>query len=169
MPLTPRSAPVLQSAVRLRGSPVEPGTIHDVAGAVPATAAHGLLTTARSGRFAAVQQAVTDLIADGYPAQEILLQLQGVLLEDGAASDSGACGWAAAYLQPQGQGDEASRPTTNSRHFPTLLHSQGQDPGPAGRGRQGAGGRRGRVPAAAQRRILCTARAHRRRVSEARA
>ena len=40
---------------------------------------------------ALVPQAVTNLIADGYPAQEILLQLQAVLLEDGQAPDSG--GW----------------------------------------------------------------------------
>ncbi|PRW56135.1 replication factor C subunit 2 [Chlorella sorokiniana] len=78
----------LQSAVRLRGSPVEPGTIMDVAGAVPASAVQGLLEAARSGKFSSIQQAVTDLIADGYPAQEILLQLQAVLLQDGQAPDS---------------------------------------------------------------------------------
>lgn len=78
----------LQSAVRLRGSPVEPRTILDVAGAVPTSAAQGLLDAARSGQFSSIQQAVTNLIADGYPAQEILLQLQAVLLEDGQAPDS---------------------------------------------------------------------------------
>lgn len=78
----------LQSAVRLRGSPVLPATILDVSGSVPAAAVEGLLAAARTGRFGSIQQAVTDLIADGYPAQEILLQLQTVLMEDTAAADS---------------------------------------------------------------------------------
>ena len=80
----------VQSAVRLRGSPVVPATVLDVSGAVPASAVQGLLAAARTGQFARVQAAVTDLIADGYPAQEILLQLQTALLEDGDAADSGA-------------------------------------------------------------------------------
>ena len=62
-------APLPQSAVRLRGSPVEPEALFDVAGAVPATAARGLLAAARSGQFKEIQAAVSDLIADGYPAQ----------------------------------------------------------------------------------------------------
>lgn len=66
----------LQSAVRLRGSPVRFDAIFDVAGAVPESAAAGLLSAARSGSFGRVQAAVSDLIAAGYPAQEILLQLQ---------------------------------------------------------------------------------------------
>lgn len=48
--------PPLQSAVRLRGSPVEPGAIMDVAGAVPASAVQGLLEAARSGQFSSIQQ-----------------------------------------------------------------------------------------------------------------
>ena len=117
---------------------MEPAAILDVAGAVPASAAQGLLAAARSTQFSSIQQvgrallealswctpfapcrravlltnpnppaahqalpanhptppaqAVTNLIADGYPAQEILLQLQTVLLEDAATPDSGAAG-----------------------------------------------------------------------------
>ena len=56
---------------------------------LPSEAVAGLLAAARSGRFDAVQTSVQGLIAEGYPAQEILLQLQAALLEDGAASDSG--------------------------------------------------------------------------------
>ena len=78
----------LQSAVRLQGSPVQPAAVFDVAGAVPEAAAAGLLAAARSGSFARIQQAVTDLIAAGYPAQEILLQLQAALLADAVASDA---------------------------------------------------------------------------------
>lgn len=44
---------------------------------------------------------VTDLIADGYPAQEILLQLQAALLADAQASDAGErwVGWWLGLLQ----------------------------------------------------------------------
>jgi DNA polymerase III delta prime subunit len=35
-----------------------------------------------------LQQEVTDLIADGYPAQELLMQLQGAVLEDASISES---------------------------------------------------------------------------------
>ncbi len=78
----------LQSAVRLRGTPVERQTVLDVAGAVPREAVAGLLTACRNGTFARLQQEVTDLIADGYPAQELLMQLQGAVLEDASISES---------------------------------------------------------------------------------
>jgi hypothetical protein len=57
----------LQSAVRLRGSPVGPATVADVAGAVPGSVAAALLATCRDGDFSRVQAAVNDAIADGYP------------------------------------------------------------------------------------------------------
>eukprot|EP00887_Chlorella_sp_A99_P002641 scaffold6.g2641.t1 len=75
----------LQSAVRLHGSPVRPEAVMDVAGAVPESAVQGLLAAARSSSFA---NAVTNLIADGFPAQEILLQLQAALLADACATDA---------------------------------------------------------------------------------
>lgn len=78
----------LQSAVRLRGSPVEAGALLDVAGAVPREAAERLLSACRGGAFAALQAAVAGLVADGYPAQELLLRLQGVLLEDPSILDA---------------------------------------------------------------------------------
>jgi replication factor C subunit 2/4 len=78
----------LQSAVRLRGTPVERQTVLDVAGAVPREAVEGLLNACRGGTFARLQQAVTDLIADGYPAQELLMQLQGAVLDDPSISES---------------------------------------------------------------------------------
>lgn len=75
--------------MRLRGSPVLPDTLLDVSGTVPASAVQGLLAAVRTGQFSAVQEAVTGLIAEGYPAQEILLQLQAVLLAEGDTSDAG--------------------------------------------------------------------------------
>lgn len=75
--------------MRLRGSPVLPDTLLDVSGTVPAAAVQGLLTAVRTGQFTAIQELVTGLIAEGYPAQEILLQLQAVLLAEDGTPDSG--------------------------------------------------------------------------------
>ena len=78
----------LQSAVRLRGSPVERPTVLDVAGAVPKEAVETLLNACRGATFASLQKAVMDLIADGYPAQELLMQLQTTVLDDPSISES---------------------------------------------------------------------------------
>lgn len=78
----------LQSAVRLKGSPVEAGTILDVAGAVPKEEARRLLVACRSGIFSEIQSSVDDLIASGYPAQELLLRFQEVVLSDPDLSES---------------------------------------------------------------------------------
>ena len=72
----------LQSSVRLRGTPVERQTVLDVAGAVPREAVQPLLDACRGVGFAPLQQEATDLIADGYPAQELLLKIQAAVLED---------------------------------------------------------------------------------------
>ena len=45
----------LQSAVRLRGSKVEPATILDVAGAVPGGVTTSLLAACQAGTFANIQ------------------------------------------------------------------------------------------------------------------
>lgn len=72
----------LQSAVRLKGSPVAPMTLLDVAGTVPAQVAHLILDTSKTEPFQKLETVIGDIIADGYPAQEILLKLQEVLLSD---------------------------------------------------------------------------------------
>lgn len=78
----------LQSAVRLRGSPVERETILDVAGAVPLDAAVSLLNACRNKTFNELQRSVIDLIADGYPAQELLLKMQEVVLADASIPEA---------------------------------------------------------------------------------
>lgn len=72
----------LQSAFRLKGSPIAPETILDVAGTVPPRVAQHLLSISKSGSFEMLKKAIDDVIADGFPAQEILLKLQHVILED---------------------------------------------------------------------------------------
>jgi replication factor C subunit 2/4 len=77
----------LQSAVRLRGPAVAPATVLDVAGAVPKETVQKLLDAARSGGFQAVQQAVNDLIAEGWLMQSVLLEVQSAVLSDDTLRD----------------------------------------------------------------------------------
>ena len=78
----------LQSAVRLKGSPVDTQAILDVAGAVPRDAAANLLDACRSGIFETLQVNVEDLIAAGYPAQDLLTKFQEVVIDDPEMSES---------------------------------------------------------------------------------
>jgi replication factor C subunit 2/4 len=77
----------LQSAFRLKGSPVTSATLLDVAGAVPSRVAKSILDTSRSASFKMIEQAVEEIIADGFPAQEVLLRLQELVLADDTISE----------------------------------------------------------------------------------
>jgi DNA polymerase III gamma/tau subunit len=63
----------LQSASRLKGPVVEPQTLLDVSGAVPPEATQKLLAASRGGTFAALQRAVSDVIAEGYGVRAVLV------------------------------------------------------------------------------------------------
>jgi len=82
-----RAITTLQSAVRLGGPQVQRSSLLDVSGQVPPEVISRLQQAAKSTRFADVQKQVTDAIAEGYAAQQLLLQLQTCLLEDEALSD----------------------------------------------------------------------------------
>lgn len=56
----------------------------DVAGQVPPEVIRNLLTVCRSNIFHKVQEAVQDIILDGHSAQQVLLQLQQELLNEGS-------------------------------------------------------------------------------------
>ena len=56
----------LQSAVRLQGPRVRPQTVLDVAGAIPAAAVQTVMRACATNSFQAVQDAITDVIADGF-------------------------------------------------------------------------------------------------------
>ena len=56
----------LQSAVRLQGPRVRPQTVLDVAGAIPSAAVQAVMRACATNSFQAVQDAVTDVIADGF-------------------------------------------------------------------------------------------------------
>lgn len=106
-----RAITVLQSAVRLRGSEVSAETLEDVSGAVPAAAVEAIFlaaggrgkggkvdgddedgtktekaTTTSTSSFDALQRAVDDAVAEGWPAQGILLGLQAAVLREPGAS-----------------------------------------------------------------------------------
>ncbi|CAL8469989.1 g9531 [Coccomyxa elongata] len=77
----------LQSAVRLKGLKVHPQTLLDVSGAVPESVTQGLLQACRVRTVSTVQAAITDAIADGWGAQQLLLEFQAGLLKDATLKD----------------------------------------------------------------------------------
>jgi len=78
----------LQSAFRLKGSPVNCQTIMDVAGTIPKDVAETLLENCKMAPFQKVQVCVENILADGFPAQEILLKIQGLVLSDTSISEN---------------------------------------------------------------------------------
>jgi len=86
-----RAITVLQSAVRLKGNEVAAETLEDVSGAVPASAIETIFSACRGGAgagggggggatFDVLQRAVEGAVADGWPAQGVLLGLQAAVL-----------------------------------------------------------------------------------------
>ncbi|KAF5831087.1 DNA replication factor C complex subunit 4 [Dunaliella salina] len=82
-----RAITTLQSAVRLGGPVVKRQTILDVAGQIPPEHIQQLLQACKSRSFQELQKQVDGAICNGYAAQQVMLQLQGLLLEDAEASD----------------------------------------------------------------------------------
>ena len=74
-----RAITTLQSAVRLKGTPVQATTLADVAGAVPAAPVDAIVAAAR-GSFADLSAAVTAAADAGWPARGLLLGVQDALL-----------------------------------------------------------------------------------------
>lgn len=73
----------LQSAFRLKGSPVEKQTLLDVAGTVDDAVVAALLDACVKGEaFAKVAGMVDEAVLAGYPCQELLIKLQDVLIND---------------------------------------------------------------------------------------
>ncbi|KAF6253278.1 putative replication factor C 37 kDa subunit [Scenedesmus sp. NREL 46B-D3] len=79
-----KAVTTLQSAVRLSGAQVSRQSILDVAGQVPPEVIQQLLEACQSSSYSRVQQQVTDMIAEGYPAQQVLLQLQAAVVPGAA-------------------------------------------------------------------------------------
>lgn len=84
-----RAITTLQSASRLGGGSVDKRTLLDVSGQVPQEVVVSLYAVckSRTSQFKEVQQAIADIIADGYAAQQVLLQLQGAIMADATTPD----------------------------------------------------------------------------------
>ncbi|KXZ46213.1 hypothetical protein GPECTOR_46g282 [Gonium pectorale] len=83
-----RAITTLQSAARLGAGHVSSETLLDVSGQVPGEVVSGLAAACKAGgatRFAALQRLVSNCVAEGYAAQQVLLQLQTELLSDRSA------------------------------------------------------------------------------------
>jgi len=81
---------LLQCAARLHGRHVAPASVEEAAGSVPAGAVDALLAAVYPGpgsSFDAASGAVRDLMKDGYPALQVMLQLADRLFEDEGVSD----------------------------------------------------------------------------------
>lgn len=81
-----RAITTLQSAVRLKGTPVQAATLFDVAGAVPDAPIAAIVDAARApaATFASLSDAVTAAADAGWPARGLLLGVQAAVLEGGA-------------------------------------------------------------------------------------
>ncbi|GAX79199.1 hypothetical protein CEUSTIGMA_g6639.t1 [Chlamydomonas eustigma] len=77
-----RAITTLQSAMRLVGSQVDRKAILDVSGQVPPEVVSRLLAACKSPRFQEIQKEVTDAVAEGFAAQQLLIQLQASLIAD---------------------------------------------------------------------------------------
>jgi replication factor C subunit 2/4 len=65
---------LLQSNGKFYGPEVTARSLGEIAGALPDAVLASLVKAARSNSFEALQRAVTDVVAEGYPAAEILVE-----------------------------------------------------------------------------------------------
>jgi replication factor C subunit 2/4 len=82
-----RAITTLQSATRLVGSKVDRKAILDVSGQVPPEVVLRLLAACKAPRFQEIQKEVTDAVAEGFAAQQLLLQFQASLIADSSIPD----------------------------------------------------------------------------------
>ncbi|KAG6553531.1 hypothetical protein Mapa_004444 [Marchantia paleacea] len=82
-----RAITCLQSAARLYGSSVSSDNIISVSGVVPDDILDSLLFACKSGQFDKAQGVVTNIIAEGHPASQILSQLFDIVVEASDITD----------------------------------------------------------------------------------
>ncbi|KAL1527069.1 hypothetical protein AB1Y20_015752 [Prymnesium parvum] len=74
-----RAIQMLQSLHRLYGDELTPSTVLDISGAVPKARVINILEVCRKGDFNRMQSIVDELLADGYPVAQLLVQLLDAL------------------------------------------------------------------------------------------
>jgi replication factor C subunit 2/4 len=76
-----KAVTTLQSAARLAaGGEVDAQAVSDVSGVAPSALVSGLLAACREPSFEAVERAAKGAVAEGWPTQQLLLQLQEAIL-----------------------------------------------------------------------------------------
>ena len=108
-----KSITLLQSCKRLVvDGVVDEHVVSDCAGEVPIECAWRLLVAATSGAFGAIQKEVENVVAEGFPADQVLFRLQEVVLAPehvqraatrGGAAAGAAAAAAAAAADPDGE------------------------------------------------------------------
>lgn len=78
---------LMQSSSRLYGKEITSQALEDVAGKVPDEAVAALVAAVKAANFDRASTAVADLVKDGYPALQLLLQFSDALLSDDSMAD----------------------------------------------------------------------------------
>lgn len=79
---------LMQSSARLHGASVTQRTLEEVAGKVPDEAVSDLVAAVKANSFDRASAAVNNLIKDGYPGLQLMMQFFETCLRDGAIPDA---------------------------------------------------------------------------------
>jgi replication factor C subunit 2/4 len=83
-----RAITALQSVARLHsGREIKEEHVYDITGAVPQSWLRGLIEACASGSYDKLSAYVDDLMAEGYAAAQILLQIHDCIVEEDNLSD----------------------------------------------------------------------------------
>jgi replication factor C subunit 2/4 len=78
-----RAIQMLQSLHQLHGGRIEPQAVLDISGALPDDKIVKVFETCKGQNFDAMQQLVSDTLADGYPAAQVAAQMLDYLVGEG--------------------------------------------------------------------------------------
>lgn len=107
-----KAVTTLQSAARLAaGGPVDAQAVADVSGVAPSELVDGLLRACRQQAFEAVESAAKGAVAEGWSAQQLLLQLQEAILAAPADHEDEEEGEEAAAMEVGEEGAGAADQT----------------------------------------------------------
>nr|GME19749.1 replication factor C subunit 2 [Ipomoea batatas] len=82
-----RGITYLQSAARLFGSSISSRDLITVSGVIPEEVVHAIFSACKSGNFDLADKEVNNVIAEGYPASQMLSQLYDLVVEADDISD----------------------------------------------------------------------------------
>lgn len=84
-----KSITMLQTARRLVGASEPIGEVHvaEVAGVIPNNVIGFLLRACKQNSFKSIQEAASEAVAEGFAVDQLLVQMQGMVLEDDSITD----------------------------------------------------------------------------------